>query len=344
MTISGVTEYESTGATIVKNAFRHIRVSQKGQALKSDDASFGLELLNGLVKSWQRDGLHLWKNKEAAVFLETGRRIYALGANAGISTDDDGCDADDIAGQTVYATSGDWVNTTTTAASLTGTDVISIDSLTSYAGIEYNTTVAMNIGIENSSAGMDWYTIAGVSDLDITLNDVLVNDIDEDATVYIYREDDQLEKPLKILMENVRLLQNSANYELPIHLLAWTEYNLLPDKQVEGVPVQAFYEPRINNTELAIWPTSESVENILLFRFQSPINVFDEDTDTQDFPSEWIRPLEWALASELGPAYGVPLQRQGALDSRAASLKNEVTEWDQDNTSLFIYPRSFGAF
>lgn len=343
MSVSGITEYEATGATIVKNAFRHIRVSQKGQPLRADDASFGLELLNGIVKSWQRDGLHLWKNKEAAVFLETGRRTYALGANAGIACDQDGCNADDIAGQTVYATSGDWVNTTTTAAATTATDTISIASLTSYAGITYNTTCAMNIGIENINGGMDWYSIAGVSGLDITLPINLVTDVPIDATVYIYRENDQLEKPLKIEMENVRLLQNSANYELPIHLLAWTEYNLLPDKSVTGVPVQAFYEPRINNTELAIWPTSATVENILLFRFQSPLNIFEEDTDTQDFPAEWIRPLEWALASELGPSYGVPLQRQGALDSRAASLKDAVTDWDQDNTSLFIQPRSWGS-
>jgi len=82
----------------------------------------------------------------------------------------------------------------------------------------------------------------------------------------------------------------------------------------------------------------------MLFRFQSPLNIFDSDTDTQDFPSEWIRPLEWALASELGPDYGIPLPRQYALDARAASLKDGVTDWDQDNSSLFLYPRQWGVF
>jgi len=36
MTTSNVYEFESTGATIVKHAFQHIRVAQKGQPLTMD--------------------------------------------------------------------------------------------------------------------------------------------------------------------------------------------------------------------------------------------------------------------------------------------------------------------
>lgn len=346
MSTSNQTEFERTGCSIVENAFKHIRVTQKGQALQADDAAFGLDLLNGLIKSWQRDGLHLWKDEEAAVFLEAGRRTYTLGAPNNIACDEDGCRADEISDDKIFATSGDWVLTTTTAAYLAGEDTVTVDSFISYAGIEYNTSCEMNIGIVNVDNGIDWYTIADVDKTtnDILIVDVLLNDVAENATVYIYREQDQLDKPLKIYQENIRLFQVDSNYELPLYLLSWTDYNLLPEKDIKGVPVQAFYSPGINNSEMAIWPTSQSFRNIMLFRFQSPFKIFDSDTDTQDFPSEWIRPLEWALASELGPAYGLPLPRQAALDNRAASLKDAVTDWDQDNTSLFIYPRQWGAF
>jgi hypothetical protein len=344
MTTSSVTEYENTGATIVSKAFRHVRVSQKGQALQPDDAEFGLSALNDIVKSWQRDGLHLWKNKEAAVFLEPQRRTYTLGNQSTIGCDDDGCNADDIDGQMVYATSGDWVLTSLTAAATAGDSTVNIASLLSYAGVTYNTSCEMNIGIENINGGINWYSIADVDliTLDVLIADVLLVDVAEDATVYIYRAADQLEKPLKIYQENVRLLQVNSQYELPISLMAWTDYNLLPQKDVQGVPVQAFYEPKINNSELAVWPTAQDVNNVLLFRFGSPLQIFESDTDTQDFPSEWIRPLTWALASELGPSYGLPLPRQQALDARASSLKDAVEDWDQDNNSMFIYPRSWG--
>ena len=343
MTTSKVTEYENTGCEIVETAFRNIRVKQKGQPLQADDAAFGKKILNNLIKSWQRDGIHLWKNTEGAVFLETERKFYNLGDQGSIGCDTDGCKADDTKEQVVRATSGDWVLTQTTAAATTATDTISIESFKSYAGITYNTTCAMNVGVVNVDGGMDWYTVTGVNGLDITFSINLVTDVPINATVYIYREADQLEKPLKIYQENVRLLQVSTNYELPLYLLAWTDYNLLPQKDSSGVPVQAFYEPEINNAKLAIWPTSESFENVLLFRFQSSLDIFDSDTDTQDFPSEWIRALIWALAAELGPAYGLRLDRQQSLDARAASLKNEVLSWDQDNTSLFIYPRIWGT-
>ena len=343
MTVSHVTDFESTGASIVANAFKHIRVSQKGQSIQSDDAAHALSMLNNIVTSWIRDGLRLWKNKEAAVFLEPSRRIYTLGNLAAIGCSDE-CNADDVDTQMVYATSGDWVLTSLTSAASAGADKINIASLRSYAGLTYNTDCEMNIGIVNVNNGIDWYSIADVDQdtFDVLIVDVLVNDATEGATVYIYRANDQLTKPLKIYQDNVRLMQVQSSYELPMPLMAWTDYNLLPQKDTQGVPVQAFYEPGIDNTEVAVWPVSDTVENILLFRFQSLPNIFSVDTDTQDFPSEWIRPLEWTLASELGYSYGLPIPRQQMLDARASSLKDAVEDWDQDNTPMFIYPNQWG--
>jgi hypothetical protein len=71
------------------------------------------------------------------------------------------------------------------------------------------------------------------------------------------------------------------------------------------------------------------------------IEIFDASY-TQDLPPEWIRALGWALASELGASKGVALPRQQALDMRASSLKEQVLEWDQDNSSLFLFPRTWG--
>jgi hypothetical protein len=341
MTTSNVTEYESTGAEIVGEALKIIRVSQANQPLKANDMSSGITSLNGLVKSWQRDGLHLWKDQEAAVFLSTGRRTYGIGSPPALGCDT-ACKADETFADTIYSTKGDWVYTATTAAILAGVDVIPVASLISYAGIEYNMTCAMLIGIENTAGLLDWYGITSNTGLDITINIPLVADVAEGATVYIYREADQLDKPLRLYQENVRLFQLSSSYELPINLLAWTDYNLLPQKHTVGIPVQISYNPNINGGEVAIWPTAESVQNVLLFRYQAGFDIFDSDTDTQDFPAEWIRPLTWALAAELGPQYGVPLQRQMALEQKAGALKEEVQAWDQDTSSLYLMPRLMG--
>lgn len=332
MTTSKVTEHESTGAAIVERAFNHIRVKQQGQNLEAPDAQLGLDVLNDLLKSWQRDGLHLWKDKEAALFLQPNRRVYTVGKQLTQVCND----AVDI--HTTYGTIGDWVNTTTTAAALVAQPVIDITSLLSYEGVTFDTSCPMYLGVENEDGGLDWYTVSSVSTLEITLTTNLTTAVDSGAVVYIYYQADQIPKPLKIYEDNIRLLQNVGGYELPLNLSAWTDYNLLPQKDTSGTPSQVFYSPKIDNTRLAIWPISSSVKNVLLFRMQSPFDIFNVGTNTQDAPSEWIRPLAWALAAELGQAYGIRTDRQAYIDQKAAALYSDVLDWDQDNASIFIQP------
>ena len=333
---------ETTGCQIVTRALRNIRVAQAGQPTKASDMSKGIDALNTIVKSWIADGLHLWKDKEGVVFLEKGRKSYDLGSPSGLACSDDGCKYDAVQINTVHATSGDWVLTKTTSAAIVGESTINIESLFSYAGVKYNTACAMNIGFINSVGIMDWYSVATVLDLEIGIACEFTADIPEGETVYIYREADQMDKPLKIYQDNVRLLQVSANYELPLYMLSMTDYNLLPDKHTEGVPVQMFYTPQKTSSQVIVWPVSYDYKNVLLFRFQSPLSAFSSETETPDFPEEWFRALEWALSSELAIQYGLPLDRQAALDARAASLKSQAEDWDQDNSSLYIYPRQWG--
>jgi len=337
MTTSRDTTFSSTGSRIVFNAFSHIQVVQKGQNLDADDAAFGEEMLNGLLKSWQADGLHLWNDKEAAVFFQNNRRTYLLG-NQADTVYTPGQDA--VVENPVFATNGDWVHTTTTAAQTSPNNVISVESYLSYNGVQFDPSQGVvYVGIYNVDEDLQWTTVNSVTNLDITLTDNLTADVDEDSTVFIFR--DVLDKPLRIYDENARVWQRFSNYELPIHMLAWTDYNLLPQKDTTGVTVQAAYQPKIDNGLLAVWPVSDSLENVFLFRYQQGFDIFD-GTRTQDLPAEWIRALEWALAAELGQSYGVPPQRQQYLDMKASNLKDQALGWDQDNSSMYIYPRKWG--
>jgi len=335
MTTSRVTAYESTGDQIVEDAFQHIRVIQKGQSLDADDLATAKRFLNNIVKDFQKDGKHLWKEKEAAVFLEVNRRTYTLGNQENFA-----CSAISIPVESnpVYATQGDWVATTTTAAAASGQPVIDITSLTAYSGTTFNTDCTTYVGVENEDGDLQWTTLLSISTLELTLTDNLTAAVEEGAFVYLYRT--PLDSPLKIMQDNVRLWQQE-NQEIPLYLLSYTDYNLMPDKNANGTVVQISYSPKIDTGELAVWPTSDTVRNVLLFRYQSQLDIFD-GSSTQDFPPEWIRTLGWVLASELGHAYGIPIQKQQMIDAKAASLKEQVLSWDMDNTSLFLQPRLWG--
>lgn len=334
MTTSRNTRFSSTGARIVADAFADIMVEQEGQPLEASDAAFGERKLNEIIKSWQRDGIHLWKDKEGAVFTQLNRRVYGLGNQAQFvcaSGDDATID------NPVYATDDDWVPTQTTASVSAGTSVIPVASLISYQGVPYNMTCAnTKIGVQNENGDLEWFVVDSVSTLDVTITGTLANDVNEAASVFIYRKD--MDKPLKVYQENVRVYQQKGNYENPVHYMSVTDYNLLPQKNISGLVVQAAYQPKIDSGDLYVWPTTNTTSNVILFRFQSEFDIFD-GTRTQDFPNEWIRPLRAALAAELSVPYGIDQSRQQMLYQRASALYEDVLAWDQDNSSLFIQPQ-----
>ena len=179
MTTSNDTTLTSTGNQIIAKAFAHIRVTQKGQSLSPDDQAFAQGILNDLLKSWQRDGLHLWKETEGAVFLEKARRTYTLG-NQNTLVLNPGDDA--IAGNVVHATKEDWVPTTTTAAQTAGNNTIVVDSLTGYSGTEFNTTGTVNVGVKNVNGDLEWFTTTSIVTLTVTLSDNLALNISLSVT------------------------------------------------------------------------------------------------------------------------------------------------------------------
>jgi len=337
MTTTLDTTYASTANQIIQDAYEHLRVKQKGQALDADDQAQAERYLNNIIKDLQKDGLFLWKEKEAAVFFEPDRRTYQLGNQTTyvVAADDT-----PVINNEVWATEGDWVGTTLTADAAASQAVINITSLDAYSGTTFNTTgtTAIQVGVELDDGTMQWSTLTSIATLAITLTDNLTGAAASGNRVFMYLR--HLDKPLKILKDNVRIWQSSTS-ETPIFLQSWTDYNLLADKGTAGFPVQIAYSPEIDTGTLAVWPISDSIVNVLLFRYMSPFDIFD-GTAIQDAPPEWTRTLGWMLAAELGSSKGVPLQRQGYLDTKASALKEDLLDWDTDNSSLFLQPRQWG--
>jgi hypothetical protein len=326
----------SNGNQIIQDAYEHIRVKQKGQALDADDQAQAERYLNLITKDLQKDGLHLWKEKEAALFFEPSRRTYKLGNQTTFV-----CAADDTPAidNQVYATEGDWVATTLSADAAGAQADIVITSLSAYSGTTFNTSCTdINVGVVLDDGTIQWAVLSSIATLTITLDANLSSAASSGNRVFLYQ--DHLDKPLKILKDNVRVWQSSTS-EIPIQLQSWTDYNNLSNKGSTGLPVQIAYKPELDTGELAVWPISSDINDVLLFRYQAPIDIFDGTAD-QDFPAEWTRTLGWLLAAELGQAKGVPLQRQQYLDMKAMALKEDLLDWDADNTSLYLQPRQWG--
>jgi hypothetical protein len=79
MATSGDYNYNRNALQIITEALELIGSYESGESIDPNDVSSCLKTLNMMVKSWQADGIGLWKNVDAALFLEYDENEYLIG-------------------------------------------------------------------------------------------------------------------------------------------------------------------------------------------------------------------------------------------------------------------------
>lgn len=147
-------------------------------------------------------------------------------------------------------------------------------------------------------------------------------------------------KPLRVL--SVRRRLTSSTQDTPLWELSREEYDELPNKTSEGVPVQFYYDPQRSTGTLYVWPepsTAVAAANTLRVSYLRPIEDFDASNDDPDLPQEWLNALIWNLADELEPEYPCNNPRlAGKIADKAAESKALIEAWDTEPASLYLQP------
>ena len=78
MTTSGSTDYATTRDQICTLALKLLGRVGAGETASSNDISDLSDLLNMMVKSWQAQGIHLWKEAEATIPIVASQYLYTL--------------------------------------------------------------------------------------------------------------------------------------------------------------------------------------------------------------------------------------------------------------------------
>lgn len=81
MATSGSTDFSATANDIIRGALRLIGVTEPGEAPSSSEASDALSALNMMVKSWQADGINLWRTSEGSLTLVQSQATYTMGGS-----------------------------------------------------------------------------------------------------------------------------------------------------------------------------------------------------------------------------------------------------------------------
>lgn len=300
MATSGSTDYNRTRNEILIGALRLIGKASRGKTPGADDIADGAEALELWVKHLQSSGIHLWKLKEATLFITKGTASYSFpGAHCTHS----------------------YVETDIASAASSGASTIEVDSITDMSASD-------NIGIALDDGTLQWTTINGApSGTTVTLTDVLTDEVSVDATVFVYTT--KIIRPLRVIEA-----RRKDTSDVPIDVVPRQEYYDQPNKTSNGKVNLVYYDPQLTTGLFKIWPTGSAVDDKIEITLMLPIEDFDSSNVDPDLPQEWIRTIKWGLASDLGPEYGIKLDRQRYVDKKAAKLLKEVSEFDAEGGSV----------
>ena len=318
MATSGSYDYSLSRDSLILLAYQSINIYDKEATtadMSSADVTIANNILNGLIKTWQTEGIKLWKRRIGYLFPAIGQRKYELGTASGA----DHC-------------TNTYVATTLSAAEAAAQTVLSLTSTTGMTAADF-------IGIELDDGTRQWTTIVSVdSATQVTITTALTGAAASGNTVITYTT--KLNRPLNVIRGTTLDLKSSSQTEQMMDPISHDTYFNMPTKSLAGVPNNFYYDKLItgatpHTASLYLYPQPNSVSKIITFSYQDSIQDFDSSANNPDFPQEWYYPLAINLGVELGYFLGkfneIPI-----IEAHAKELKASCINFDSDNTALKV--------
>ncbi len=306
-------DFNLTAVDIVRLSLQNIGALEEEEELSAAQISDGIKYLNLLIKTWQKQGAHLWRKREGVLPLTQGQFKYLLGPNGDRSALED-----------------DFIETRMDGAQSSGATVITVDDTTGMAAAD-------EIGIFINTSLRQWTTIVSVDDsTTLTITDGLVADTNDNATVFTFTE--RIQRPLRLLHGRRRAGPDTVS-EIPTFPLTHNYYyDLTTRSTASGLPVEHQYEPKLNEGELFLWPVPSSVDFLFKFTFTQPFGDIDTNSDFTDFPQEWLDPLLWNLSKKEMHSYRLPIAERNEIKEEANSSLAMALEFDREYAPTRIMP------
>jgi hypothetical protein len=275
MASSGSVDFSVSRNDIIEGALRQIGALGTGETPISAEIDDAAQALNMLVKQWQgiqdfAPGLKVWSRKRATLFLEADTVQYSLGPSGDHWT-------------------ASYVETTISAAEAAGQTALSVTSETGISASDY-------ILIEQDDGTFHESTVASVGPL--TINAGLAGAAAAGRKVFAYTT--KARRPLHILTAVVR---DSNGIDTPISPITLEEYEAIGDKDTDSGVSQYLYEQQLTNGVIYFDAATDDILKKVRVVYLSPIEDFDAQADTPDYPQEWFRALKFGLAVDLWPEF-----------------------------------------
>lgn len=309
-----IINFQQTRTEIINTAYTLLGILGTGQTLRSEDMQLGVTLFNAMIKTYQAQGLHLWKKEEVYLFLDKAQPDYYLGNQA--SSPAKACYREDA------------VLTTLSSDALISATTLTIGSSTGM-------TIGDYIGVVLSDNTLFWTTIATIpSSTSVTLVAGLSGASSSNKNVYTFTT--LIDKPLRIHSSRRVLGTISNPSTLDMTSFSHEEYYSQPNKKVSNTPLVFYYQPRKTYGQYHIWPATDTAQTYIELTMERGIFDLDSATDIPDFPDEWTEALTWQLAIRLAVPFGREDKAAKLTIPLGAELIQGVLAWDAELNSVNI--------
>ncbi len=308
MATSGSRNFSLNRNQIITNALGLLKVVGAEDTVSSADMATSSQFLNMMIKLWEADGIGLWAQTEATLFLTASDGQYTLG----------GSSSDRIANTVV--------ETTTSASASSGASSITVTSATGM-------TASDNIGIVLDSDSIQWTTISSIASTTITLATTLTADVASGNRVYTYTS--TISRPHDVSQVRYR---DDGDIDRELTQYSREEYFSIPNKNTDSIPLAYYYSPQLSGGELYLWPRPSTVNGRIKLTYVQTLQDFDASTDDADFPVEWLLALTYNLAVCLAPLYGKDSLVSQGLGQQADYYLRICKSFDHDTGPLYMVP------
>lgn len=126
--------------------------------------------------------------------------------------------------------------------------------------------------------------------------------------------------------------------DIPLNIWSREEYWRLSRKDSQGIPLNIYFDRRVDYGVLYVWQTPVS-DTKLILQIQRGLE-FPQDNNTDiDFPGEYFLAVAFNLALIISPKYSVPQWMQRSIAEQARMYKMDAEGYNrEDETSLFLEP------
>lgn len=127
--------------------------------------------------------------------------------------------------------------------------------------------------------------------------------------------------------------------DTPMFELSRLEYDQMPNKFNQGVPVNWYFNPQRSTRSIYVWPCPDAgtaANSVLRYTYFRVIEDVDSLNNDIDFPQEWLETLTWGLADRLMEMHNV---NYPTVTARAQALWQTLQAQDQEPVAVYVQPQ-----